>query len=128
MVMEQPINHYQVIPEVDLINEIRATELIKPGLEGRLSCHKIWIPPNAEYPVHDHPSPHIIIILEGGGYARYWQSGTESRYDVTAGDIFHIPENAPHQVGADSRGTVMIAVSVDSKPLSDPDRMRILSR
>ena len=124
--MGRPINHYQVKTDINLTEKINAAELIKAGIEGRLSTHKIWIPPNAEYPIHEHPSPHIIHILEGGGYMRYWQNGAESKYDITTGDIFHIPENVPHQVGADSRGTVMLAVSVDSKALDDPERMRIL--
>ena len=121
----KPINHHQVKPDVNLTDEIRATEIIKPGLEGRLSCHKIWIPPNAEYPTHEHPSPHIIFLLEGGGYMRYWQNGIKHEYDVSSGDTFYIPENFPHQVGADSRGAVMIAVSADSKSLDDPKRMRM---
>ena len=126
--MGQPTNHYQAKPEVNLTDKITAAELIKPGLEGRMSCHKIWIPPNTEYPLHEHPSPHIIFLLEGGGYMKYWQNGKKTNYSISAGDVFYIPENSPHQVGADSRGAVMMAVSVDSKSLGDPERMKVLER
>ena len=124
--MEEPINHYQVKPDVNLTESITAKELVGAGLEGRLSSHKIWIPPNAEYPVHEHPSEHIIVMLEGGGYMRYWQNSSEVHHLVSTGDVFHIPKDIPHQVGADSRGATMLAFSVDSKPLDDPDRMRII--
>ena len=125
--MSKPINHYHIRPEVNLTNEIKATELIQPGVEGRLSAHKIWVPANTEYPTHQHPSPHIIFLLEGGGWVKYAE-GTKDVHSfvINAGDVFHVPENMPHQVGADARGIVMIAVSVDSKPLTDPKRMEIL--
>ena len=124
--MSLPINHHTVKPEVHLTPEIKATELVKPNVEGRMSSHKIWIPPNIDYPPHQHPSPHIIIVLEGGGWMKYEWQGEEIRSLIGAGDVFHMPENTPHQVGADSRGMVMIAVGVDSKPLTDPDRMKVL--
>ena len=126
--MKHPINHYQVKPEINLTDRITAVELIKPCIEGRLSAHKIWIPPNESYPIHEHPSPHIILLLEGGGYMKYWQNEKEANYSISAGDVFYIPENSPHQVGADSRGAVMMAVSVDSKSLDNPERMRVLAR
>ena len=57
---------------------------------------------------------------------KYGQGAEETNSLISAGDVFHVPENMPHQVGADSRGIVMIAVSVDSKPLTDPERMEVL--
>lgn len=124
--MSNPLNHYNVKPETNLTKDIRATELVKPGIEGRLSAHKIWVPANAEYPPHRHPSPHIIVLLEGGGYLKSGEGKNEKQYLINAGDVFHVPENTPHQVGADSRGMVMIAISVDSKPLTDPERLQVL--
>lgn len=126
--MSKPINHYNIKPEVNLTDEIKATELIQPGVEGRLSAHKIWVPPNTEYPPHQHPSPHIILLLEGGGWMKYGEGKEEIHSLINAGDVFHVPENMPHQVSADSRGIVMIAVSVDSKPLTDPKRMEVLPK
>jgi quercetin dioxygenase-like cupin family protein len=125
--VSKPINHYHVRPEVNLTDVIKATELVQPGVEGRLSAHKIWVPPNSEYPPHLHPAPHIIILLEGGGWMKYGQHN-EVQADLNAGDVFHIPENMPHQVGADSRGIVMIAVSVDSISLTDPRRLEVLTK
>lgn len=124
--MKNIVNHYHVKPRVNLTKEIRAIELVKPGKAGKLSAHKIWIPANAEYPPHKHPSPHIIVILEGGGYMKCGQGKREVHALIKAGDVFHVGENVPHQVGADSRGMVMIAISVDSKSLNDPERMVVL--
>lgn len=126
--MSKPVNHYGAKPEVNLTDKIRATELVKPGVEGRLSAHKIWVPPNTEYPPHKHPSPHIIILLEGGGYIKCGEGKKKVQSLINAGDVFHVPEKTPHQVGADSRGMVMIAISVDSKSLKDPNRMQILKK
>ena len=125
--MEKPVNHFLVKPEVDLTPQIRASDIIAPGNEGGLSTHKIWIPPNSEYPKHQHPSPHVLILLEGGGYLRCWESEEETHIRINAGDVFRTPENVPHQVGADERGMIVLAVSVDSKLLTDPKRMEILS-
>ncbi|MDD5068545.1 MAG: AraC family ligand binding domain-containing protein [Candidatus Pacebacteria bacterium] len=126
--MGKPINHFRVKPRVNLTPEIKATELITPGIEGRLSSHKIWVPANIEYPVHSHPSPHIIIVLEGGGYMKCGEGKTEVHSLINPGDVFHVPENMTHQVGADSRGCVMIAISVDSKSLKDPERLKIIKK
>ena len=126
--MSKPINHFNTKPEVNLTDKIRAMELVKPGVEGRLSAHKIWVPADTEYPPHQHPSPHIIILLEGGGYMKCGQGKDELNYLINAGDVFHVPENTPHQVGADSRGMIMIAISVDSKSLTDPDRLQVLPK
>lgn len=125
--MSNVINHFNAKPSVHLTEHIKATELIKPGIEGRLSAHKIWVPPNTEYPPHQHPSPHIIFLLEGGGWMVCGHNN-EIHSLIHSGDVFHVPENMPHQVGADSRGIVMIAISVDSLPLSDPQRLVIMEQ
>lgn len=126
--MSKPINHFSVKPEVNLTPEIMAIELVEPNVEGRMSAHKIWVPANVEYPPHKHPSPHIIVLLEGGGYMKYGEGKSEVQCLINAGDVFHVPENMPHQVGADSRGMIMIAISVDSKSLTDPDRLQVLPK
>jgi len=115
------INHFDVQPNVQLTNEISATELVPPSDTGDLSAHKIWIPPNAAYPPHTHPSPHIIIVEEGGGWVRL----NEKEAPLKSGDVFHVPAQAVHQVGADARGMIMIALSAGSKRLTDPDRLRV---
>ena len=125
----KPKNIYQVKMEVHLTPKIIAAELISHGeFGGRLSCHKIYIPPNEAYPVHEHPSEHVILVLEGDGWMKYWKNSQESFFNLRAGDCFFVPADAPHQVGAYSSGAVMIATSVDSKPLTDPERMRIVKK
>lgn len=125
--MSKPINHYDSEPDVNLTPEIRAADVIPPGTDGgRLSVHKIWIPANTEYPPHQHPSPHIVVILEGGGYMKYGEGKDEVSSLIKAGDVFHVPDYVRHQVGADARGMVMMAISVDSKTLTDPDRLQVL--
>jgi quercetin dioxygenase-like cupin family protein len=126
--MNMPINHFNSKPEVNLTDEIMATQLVESGAQGELSAHKIWIPADTEYPPHTHPSPHIIIILEGRGYLRCGQDKNEIYYPIGTGDVFHVPENIRHQVGADSTGMIMIAISVGSKPIIDPDRLRVLPK
>ena len=121
--MIKPVNHYQARPQIALADGIFAAQIIEPGLEGKLSSHKIWILPNKEYPIHEHPTEHILLVLEGGGYAKYWRDGNEYRFDINAGDSFPMPGNVWHQVGADSRGMIMKAISYDSKPLDDPGRL-----
>lgn len=119
------VNHYRVAPPVYLTSDIKATSIIDPDGGGRMSAHEIWMPADTEYPPHQHPSPHILIVLEGGGWV--WCGQTDRRSLLDAGDVFSVLENVPHQVGADYRGTVLLAVSVDSLPLTDPARMEILS-
>jgi quercetin dioxygenase-like cupin family protein len=126
MVMKEFVNHFTVEPSISLTDEIKAVELISPDALHKLSAHKIWIPGNSEYPPHQHPSPHLIFILEGGGYFRSCRSDDKERHPLKAGDVFYIPENAPHQVGADIRGMVMMVVSVGAKSLTSPERMKIL--
>ena len=125
----QPRNIYNVERNVSLTDKISAGVLVdRDELGGRLSSHIIDIPPNAEYPPHEHPSEHVILLLEGDGYMRYWHRDKEHFSKLTAGDVFYVPQNVPHQVGAYSKGAVMIATSVDSKPLTDPERMKIIQK
>lgn len=125
----KPKNIYKVKTTVHLTDEITAVEMVSPGeFGGRLSCHKIDIPANAEYPVHDHPSEHIILVLEGTGWMKYWKNKREHGFDLKAGDVFFVPANAPHQVGAYDNGAIMLAMSSDSKPLTDPNRLRVVKK
>lgn len=65
-------NIFSQKPTIALTDQIMAADLLRSGeLENRLSAHLIQVPPNAEYPPHEHPSEHVILVLEGDGYARY---------------------------------------------------------
>ena len=123
----KPTNVYHLIPNIPLTGTITAAEVIpRKGAGNRLSCHKINIPPHEAYPVHEHPSEHIILVLEGRGWMKCWESGREEAFDVETGDVFFVPAHVPHQVGAYASGATMIATSVDSLPLTDPERLRVV--
>lgn len=111
-------NQLTAVPEANLTPAIRATQILPP-IGGQMSSHKIWIPPGEAYPPHTHPSPHVILILEGGGHG---DIGGEKCL-LTTGDVFFVPGNVRHLVGADSRGMIMLAVSVGSLELTDPGRL-----
>ncbi|HLC79607.1 MAG TPA: cupin domain-containing protein [archaeon] len=124
-----PKNVNAIKLDVHLTDKILAKELIsRSEFASRLSCHKIYIPPNEKYPVHEHPSEHIILILDGGGWMKYWDNKKEHSFDLRNGDVFFVPANVPHQVGAYELGANMLAISSDSKPLTDPQRMRIVKQ
>ena len=126
--MNRITNHFKLSPEVKLTENISAVEIIKPEVQGQMSAHKIWVPENVEYPPHTHPSAHVIIVLEGGGYVKLVENENMISESINPGDMFFVPENIPHQVGADKRGMIMIAISVDSKELTDPDRLKIIDK
>jgi quercetin dioxygenase-like cupin family protein len=123
---EGPMNHLTARPTVFLTETIQAVEIIPPHGKNSMSMHKIWIPPNKEYPSHTHPSPHIITVLEGGGYGSFIDDSETTRFDLGPGDIFSVTAHRIHQVGADSRGMIMLAVSIGSLPLTDANRLRII--
>lgn len=91
-----------------------------------MSAHKIWVPPNVEYPAHTHPSPHVIVVIEGGGYGKIQEGECQDRFEIQAGSVFHVPANIVHQVGADTRGLIMLAISVGAKALTDPNRLQVV--
>lgn len=118
-------NHQEATPQVELVDKINATELLSPGDDGEMSSHKIWIPPNVSYPPHVHPAPHVLCILEGGGHAEVGDGPPEARTTRTLrqGDVFYVPGQTRHVVGADARGMIVLAVSVGSLALTDPERL-----
>lgn len=119
-------NHQQAKPNVNLTPDIRAHELLPP-CDGQMSSHKIWIPPGKHYPPHYHPAPHVIVILEGGGEGCMGEPGADMvAFPLVAGDVFYVPGKVRHQVGADERGMVMLAVSVGSLHLTDPGRLVVV--
>lgn len=119
-------NHQQVKPTVSLTPDIRAHELLPP-VDGQMSSHKIWIPPGTAYPPHYHPAPHVIVILEGGGSGSVGEPGKDAvEFPLVTGDVFYVPGKVRHQVGADERGMVMLAVSVGSLHLTDPGRLVVV--
>lgn len=126
--MSKIFNHFKLLPEIKLTKNISAVEVIKPEIQGQMSAHKIWVPENVEYPPHTHPSAHIIIVLEGGGYVKLVENESIISEDINSGDMFFVPANMAHQVGADKRGLIMIAVSVDSKELTDSDRLKVIEK
>lgn len=115
------VSHFAAVPEVKLTEGINANELIPPQ-DGSMSSHKIWVPPNVSYPPHIHPAPHIIVIVEGGGQG---EIGNE-KFLLETGDVFYVPGETRHQVGADRRGMVMLAISSGSLRLEDPKRLVVV--
>lgn len=127
-VLPKVINHLNLEPNIKLTENISAVEILKPGDKGQMSAHKIWVPPNIEYPPHTHPSAHVILVLDGGGYMKLVENEKITEETLKAGDMFFVPGNVAHQVGADKRGLIMIAISVDSKELTDPDRLKVIDK
>ena len=122
-------NIYKVKLDVHLTDKIMAKELISRDEFGsKLSCHKIYIPPKEEYPVHLHPHEHIILLIDGSGWMKYWENEQEHSFNLHKGDVFFVPANIPHQVGAYEDGANMLAISSDSMPLTDPKRLQIVKQ
>lgn len=125
----KPKNLDDVELDVHLTEKIVAKEIIsREEFESRLSCHKIHIPGNAEYPIHEHPSEHIILLLSGAGWMKLWKNNIQYSFDLRQGDVFFVPANVPHQVGAYTDGADMLAVSCDSLPLTNPERLRVVEK
>ncbi|HZX19965.1 MAG TPA: cupin domain-containing protein [archaeon] len=125
----KPKNLDNVELDVNLTEKIMAKEIIsREENDSRLSCHKIRIPPKEEYPIHEHPSEHIILLLNGTGWMKLWKNNKQHSCDLRSGDVFFVPANVPHQVGAYSSGADMLAISCDSKSLTDPERLRIVEK
>jgi quercetin dioxygenase-like cupin family protein len=127
-VLTKVVNHLSLEPKIQLTDKISAVEILKPGDKGQMSAHKIWVPANVEYPPHTHPSAHVILVLDGGGYMKLVENEKITEEPLKIGDMFFVPGNVAHQVGADKRGLVMIAISVDSKELTDPDRLKVIDK
>lgn len=113
-------------PKVPLTEGILAAALIEPLSDRSMSAHKIWIPPNVEYPPHTHPAPHVIYILDGAGWGIIGDKEYRHQMPLYVGDVFFVPENVVHQVGASGSGMVMLAVSSHSLPLAHPDRLKVI--
>ncbi len=120
-------NHLNVIPNVTLTGSITAFELLEPSGDGSMSAHKVFIPPDEAYPPHTHPAAHVIAILSGNGTVEMGDADDIEFASIGPGDMFLVPANVRHRVGAGPDGMIMLAVSVASLPLIDPNRLVVVS-
>lgn len=119
-------NHLNVTPNVTLTGSISAFELLAPGADGSMSAHKVFIPPNEAYPPHTHPAAHVILILSGAGTVELGEADGMDFAPISPGDMFLVPANVRHRVAAGPQGMIMLAVSVASLPLTDPNRLVVV--
>lgn len=80
------------------------TTRIFPGEQAMLSV--VRLEPNAEGTMHSHPQEQWGVMLEGS--ALRIQDGEE--FQVSAGDFWRTPGNAPHTVKAGPEGAVILDV------------------
>lgn len=86
---------------------------------GQLGADILHVPPDEEFPVHAHPGDHLLLCWEGTGTI----SVDGVTYQVKPGDIYLVPGQIPHAVGAGPMGHTLIAIGSPHKPVDSPERM-----
>lgn len=86
---------------------------------GHLGADLLQVPPNASFPIHVHPGDHLLLCLDGEGTI----SVDERTHYVRPGDIYMVPGNVPHAVGAGEAGHTLLAIGAPHKPVESPERM-----
>ncbi|MBA9005973.1 cupin domain-containing protein [Thermomonospora cellulosilytica] len=86
---------------------------------GHLGADLLKVPPHARFPIHVHPGDHLLLCLEGEGTI----SIDERTYQVRPGDIYMVPGQVPHAVGAGEAGHTLLAIGAPHKPVDSPERM-----
>jgi quercetin dioxygenase-like cupin family protein len=129
-----PIDYGHDGPSLNIVNLVDAMEAIKvdgvpvhgadaTGLplhsNGHLGVDMLSVPPNAQFPIHTHPGDHLLLCLEGEGTITIG----DITYEVEPGDIYMVPGEIPHAVGAGGAGHVLIATGSPHKPVDSPERM-----
>lgn len=86
---------------------------------GHLGADILHVPAHASFPVHTHPGDHLLLCLQGTGTI----SIGERTYTVGPGDLYMVPGQVPHAVGAGKRAHVLVAIGAPHKPVASPERM-----
>jgi quercetin dioxygenase-like cupin family protein len=84
-----------------------------------LGADVLWVPPLHSFPVHAHPGDHLLLCIDGEGSI----SIDRETYIVRPGDLYLIPGNVPHAVGATERGHVLVSIGAPHKAVDSPERM-----
>lgn len=86
---------------------------------GHLGADILHVPANGKFPVHCHPGDHLLLCLAGSGTI----SIGERTYQVSPGDLYLVPGEVPHAVGAGDQDHVLVAIGSPHKPVDSPERM-----
>jgi quercetin dioxygenase-like cupin family protein len=63
---------------------------------GEISLYRGTIPPNVVVPLHSHPEPEVLYVLEGG-LEVYHESGPQQGWSIfSAGKVVAIPGDVKH--------------------------------
>ena len=86
---------------------------------GHLGADILHVPAGKQFPVHTHPGDHLLLCHAGTGTI----SVGEKTYDIRPGDLYMVPGNIPHAVGAGPEDHTLIAIGAPHKPVESPERM-----
>jgi quercetin dioxygenase-like cupin family protein len=86
-----------------------------------LGVDHISVPAGAGFPPHTHPGHHLLIIISGRGT----MTVNNKVYPTKAGQVYFVPGEHPHAVGAIDEHHIL-AVGYRHKKPSDPERMKLV--
>lgn len=87
--------------------------------DGVLGSDVLWVPPSHSFPVHVHPGHHLLLCMAGEGSI----SVAGETYIVHPGDLYMVPGDIPHAVGATEAGHMLLSIGSPHKPVDSPERM-----
>lgn len=92
------IAHFVSPDAAETLNVLGPTiRFLTPPREGDPCLIRGAIPPGGVVPLHSHPAPETFIALEGEVEALVLEADGGHRWvPVHAGDIYHVPGDAPH--------------------------------
>ena len=87
---------------------------------GNLGVDLLRVEAGERFPIHVHPGDHLLYCVSGKGSI----SIAGETFEVRPGDIYMIPGDIPHAVGAtEDSFHVLAAIGSPHKPVDSPDRM-----
>ena len=98
----------------------RGLELLETA-DGALGADVIWVPQGEAFPVHAHPSDHLLYCVGGEGTI----SIEGVAYRVQPGDLYLVPGHLPHAVGATNESAhILISIGAPHLKVDSPTRMQ----
>ncbi|MEL6350717.1 MAG: cupin domain-containing protein [Cyanobacteria bacterium J06627_28] len=85
--------------------------LVAPMTVGDPCLHALYMPPNVDQTVHNHPSDRIGLIIHGAGQCRTPDGDCQS---LEPGILFHIPAYQEHKFVTHGRGLHLVVFHPDS--------------